>query len=638
VVETARARGPWIAGLILVALHVGLLFAFGGAALFSDTPYHGGDFDTHIEQTWRVIDGLEGWGKTWVYDVGLLAGYPNGTIFDADNKGWEIWTYLWTRIGLSRGLAFNLFIVTAHLAAPFVVFGCARLFGLSSRAALWSAGLAIGYWFFDSWCHWCWHIGMVSYAAASYLFLVPLALFWRWLEDRRPWLAIACAVSMAAVHLVHPYSFFMLAVPMVVMWLQRVRELGTRGNAVVVGIAVFTVLANLWWLVVAARFWHYILDSAFFGQATLAQLPADVFGVLLVPTTSGVIGTRTAFRWLAIVGGVLTLVRWRRHEDRSLARLFWPMAAALGVMFGLTYFGAYTPFAQIQPYRHALPLGLLGCVLAGYVVHGFVAGGALSRLERPARVAFGVLAVFAGLHLARDVIYFAAPLLPKPRVMPDGQPTGLSAFGTGEVYDYRMAQRHYEVLDVFVNEVDDGQGRFLVEGALFGEHLVWATDAQVLGGFTERNLSHSYANLFRWYPQGIVAPKELRTYLDRYAVHWVITTTEPARAPWWDAPMYAGILEKVTEHGPLRAYHVKRPTSLIMKGGGPNARVDASTNRIAVTGTDPNEDVVLRFHWLETLICTPDCKVEPRALPKPRVPFIRIPAPHPADFVVENAY
>ena len=26
--------------------------------------------------------------------VRLLAGYPHGVLFDADNKGWEVWTYL----------------------------------------------------------------------------------------------------------------------------------------------------------------------------------------------------------------------------------------------------------------------------------------------------------------------------------------------------------------------------------------------------------------------------------------------------------------------------------------------------------------------------------------------------------------
>src|SRR5690606_1450831 len=64
---------------------VALLGYFGGARLLTNTPAAGFDFDTHISQVWRVLEGLQGHGRTWVYDVQHLAGHPNGTIFDADN-------------------------------------------------------------------------------------------------------------------------------------------------------------------------------------------------------------------------------------------------------------------------------------------------------------------------------------------------------------------------------------------------------------------------------------------------------------------------------------------------------------------------------------------------------------------------
>ncbi|MBW2262944.1 MAG: hypothetical protein JRG91_13285 [Deltaproteobacteria bacterium] len=61
-------------------------------------------------------------------------------------------------------------------------------------------------------------------------------------------------------------------------------------------------------------------------------------------------------------------------------------------------------------------------------------------------------------------------------------------------------------------------------------------------------------------------------------------------------------------------------------------------NRIEVTGSDPNSDLVLRYHWLETLVCTPDCSITREPVLDDSVGFIRIPAPHPADVVVENGY
>ena len=57
-----------------------------------------------------------------------------------------------------------------------------------------------------------------------------------------------------------------------------------------------------------------------------------------------------------------------------------------------------------------------------------------------------------------------------------------------------------------------------------------------------------------------------------------------------------------------------------------------------VTATDPNRDVVLRYHWMETLRCSPDCTIVREPVEGDRVGFMRVPAPHPRDFVIENSY
>ena len=84
----------------------------------------------------------------------------------------------------------------------------------------------------------------------------------------------------------------------------------------------------------------------------------------------------------------------------------------------------------------------------------------------------------------------------------------------------------------------------------------------------------------------------------------------------------------------FRIYRVQANFRL-MKGRG---KVRASVNRLEVTDSKKNKDVVLRYHWMETLRCTPDCTIEREAVEGDRVGFIRVPAPHPRDFVIENAY
>ena len=95
-------------------------------------------------------------------------------------------------------------------------------------------------------------------------------------------------------------------------------------------------------------------------------------------------------------------------------------------------------------------------------------------------------------------------------------------------------------------------------------------------------------------------------------------------------------MEPVIEIDPIhRVYKTKTPVSFFAEGSG---RVKASLNRIEVSGTNPDEDIVLRFHWLETLVCAEGCTVKKEPLERDPVGFIRIPAPHPADFTIENGY
>src|SRR5262249_7495015 len=151
-------------------------------AVLSKVPLQGDDFDLHIGQTYRVLQGLDGWGKGWVYDVQLLAGQPEGTIFDADNKGCELFTFALWKLGVDKATAFNLFVWLCSALAPLLVFAAARVFGFSAWASLLSAALGSALWFFDSFCHWVWFVGMFSYGLASYLALLPLAFFHRFCE------------------------------------------------------------------------------------------------------------------------------------------------------------------------------------------------------------------------------------------------------------------------------------------------------------------------------------------------------------------------------------------------------------------------------------------------------------------------
>lgn len=600
------------------------------AVWWTDQPILGVDYETHVAQVWRAIEGLDGWGRSWVYDPHLLAGTPAGVIFDADNKGWEVWTWLLHRLGVPQGLAFNLFAVAAHWLLLPVVFLSARLFGLARAPALAATAMASLLWYFDSFAHWCWWVGMTAYAFASYLCLLPLALFCRWLQTRKLWLALATGLTLGLAHLVHPYSFFILAAPMLALYARSARSLGVRGHLTVLAIVAATLAINGWWLAVSLRFWHYILDSGYFGLSGLQFAVADVLELVLDSATSGLIGNRTGFRLLFLATCAIGLALWRRERDPR----WLPFAAAVITLLVLSYLGAYTwLFRQIQPYRHVLPLAFVAVIPAAAAIDAAIRRGALRNLTLAPKLALGLLAIPAAQHLVADVTYYTPSLLPRlaPLYNNGWLPITTQGFPAQPDYRHHVVTADHDQLPAWVRAHDDGQSRFLVEEPSLGEQLSWRTEAQILGGFLYRNLEHSHANLFRRRKEGIASDDELRAYFETYAVSHVIITSK--HKSWERRP---NVLELVATIGQHRIFRTKIAPRLIAEGGG---RVTASTNLLRVTGSDPSKDLVLRYHWMETLRCSPDCEL--RRVPVDSfdtVGFIKIPAPHPADLEVRNAY
>jgi len=618
----------------LVLFHLALTNHFLSVQrVFSAEPIGGDDFDTHIAQTYRVIEGLEHFGKSWVYDVKQLAGWPEGTIFDADNKGWEVWTYALYRLGMPKGMAFNTYLLGVHVALPFVMFLAARLFGIGRFASLLAALLGTLLWYFDSFMHWVWWVGMAAYASAAYFVVLPFAFFYRFVQDRKLRHAAGTALALALAHLNHPYSFFVLAPGLGALYLLNAKSFGRREQLSVAAIVAFTIGVNAYWLHNALIHWHYILDSAYFGQTGFSYLLADVFGILLNPSDTGVIGTRASFRFLCFGLALLALVLWRRDRDPRFA----PFAIVLGVVFALSYMGAYIPHAgQVQPYRHVAPLGFVSAIAAAAFVEQLITSGALRAAALPVRLSFVGFAFVAVQLFGRDMLYFAPELAPPVQRLIDGTMSPISEHGFGRLpggqghVSYRLPWAHDRAKGVvrWVEKNTATGDRVLVDYPQLGERLAWRNDVEVLGGFLQKNLAHAYANFFRAFPEP-VSDDTVTDYISTYGVRWVLLNyprRELESSPWLT---YEG------EVNGTRIYRNKVAVSPILRGGG---RVRARTNRIEVWGSDPKQELVLSYHFHEMLRCNPECRVERATHPLTRVGFIRIPAPHPRDVVIWNGY
>ena len=120
----------------------------------------------------------------------------------------------------------------------------------------------------------------------------------------------------------------------------------------------------------------------------------------------------------------------------------------------------------------------------------------------------------------------------------------------------------------------------------------------------------------------------LARYLEEYAVGAVVTKG--------DAPAFDGrpdLLDLTTRVGPFRVYRVKHASSYVAEGSG---RVEQQLNSLRVSDAR-GKTVVLRFHFMETLRCRPNCTVTRAAADRDPVGFVAVNAP-PSSFEIYNAY
>lgn len=632
-------RAAWLCSIIgLACLHLILLQYFMPLrVIWADAPIYGVDFDLHIGQVFRVVDAIERYGHTWLYDVQLLAGQPEGTITDAGSKGWELWTYaLHHYLGFPRAVAFNAFVLVAMLAPPGLIYAAGRLLRLSGGASVLAAAMASTLWYFDSHIHWLWFIGMVSWALASCLALVTFGLFYRLTEDEQLGFALPCALCLAVGLLIHPYTFFVLVAPMATCYIRKLRHLGALVHVAVVGIVGIALAVNSFWLANALRHWHYILNSAYFAQARPKFLICDLLSVLCSAADTGVIGTRTGFRLLYLGFAIAGLLLWRRERDRRAL----PVGVALCVLYVIAYFGGYIlGLSQTQPYRQITPAIWLTTIPAAYFLRAGVANLRWDTFSLTLKLGLSVLTcVLMQQLITSQVMYFLPRLIPDPEPLLDGTLPPLSKYGFwalpgvqshvhyGLPHDATVEPGLHDVLDWAADNLSP-RSRVLVEGGLLGERMAWSTSHEVLGGFVERNVEHVDANFFRRYAHRVATRAELAEYLQVYAVEWVIgNRPEFERAE--------DLLVLVTSVGGRNVYQVKVPGPRLTGGG----VVRAQENQIDVRGSSPGLPVLLAYHFHEALRCRPSCSVQRERVNMDRVGLIRVPAPHPADFTIYNSY
>lgn len=627
------------------------LYAVPPSSVFGDRPFGNPDYQTHFGQTQTLVKALDRFGKLWVYDPNVLAGAPVGLIFDVDNKTHFLFTYALHRLGVPLPIGFNLFGALTFLLAPLSLLFAARIIRLSPRAQLWAMALGTLIWHFDSSARLAWSGGMISYATVAHLTLVVWALFYR-LLDAGGWrhlLALAILLPLS-LH-THVWTFGILSVPMIGLYVQRRRQLSRTMHLQVWGLAIFSLAANLHWLVPALRHFYLVAPSGVVGQTNPGHIFSEFFEIIVDPLKTGFVMPYTFYRVIAAAGALLALRQWRKEGDKR----FFYATLTLGWLFFLAYFAALIPgLRETEPYRFVMSFELAAAVLAGTWLASTLRWSWLRTLPAGTKALVVVLALLVLPRVAAPVLYFIPELRPDARfppiiVDPARKDNRGPEFTVGRrnlplpsIWRLTPTGDTLMALSAYVKEACKDPGRILVQHWVIGEHLYWATGKPVIGGFPDRRLIHEAANLFHRPADPRYWGSEFADYLVRYNIRYVVMTNSVP-----PVERRTELLEPKKMIGSHRVYRVRHRGGWFIHGRG---KLTADLNRIEVQDAEPAEGtqaIALRFHHMKSLRCRPvdapagtTCHIVKFPLPYDPVGFFTVigkPA-LPRHFVVEQQY
>ena len=408
------------------------------------------------------------------------------------------------------------------------------------------------------------------------------------------------------------------------LYLARARRLPAVAHIQVWLVVAAALLVNGFWLWPALAHLDLLAPAAVLGQANPVYLLADYLGVARLPYRTDFIFLHTFYRVVAMLGAATTLWAWRRGRDGR----FGYTALALAWLWGLAYVGGLIPgLRATEPYRFIAPAMLLSATLAGAEISRQLGRRPWSTLSRPALAGLALLVLLVLPRPLREMLYFLPELSP-PAYLGAGDP---EQAGDRHFKPAPPAHRPFRLqpLREAVYQVArklDGlcgesmQGRVLVREWPLAESLRWATRCPIMGGFGERRTIHESANLFRWKRDPRLKGRRLAEYLRQYAIRYIVVSGAPS--PELELrPDLVRLKGMVAGH---RIHEVLHPSALLARGRG---RVEASLNRIEIRDAIPDRrtgDLVLRFHHMRTLRCSPACRLAREAAPGDPAGFIRV--------------
>jgi hypothetical protein len=628
--------GKHQSNIILIAILLissGLITVFlRPADIISNTPIYTDDYSLHLSECISAKRFFSTAGKCWGYDPFLLAGFPRGTLADADNKAWELLYWAISPV-LGYGLGFKIYVLLFFLTYPLIIYGAARNFNLSSEQSLVAAFLAVLFFHlslakdFVTW-------GMFSYVFAVFFSLYVLSSFYRLLQQFswKRYLAVAAFVSLLVM--MHILSFVHIAIPGLILYIVYFKQMTSRQKVAILFLPFIAGLVNSYWIVPMLQF---------FGDKTVR--PGDYeFNLqiksLLEPIRIYIDQRKTLDYTAPLLNNtfidVLFLVFsgggfycWHKQRRYHLIVAF---AGAFIFVFLIAFYGSYTVFfAQLQPERFTVPLTLLLIIPATIGMYN------------------AIIAILKGKNMTAFVFIVCAAfvLLYRPVVRPF-----INFYHSKFLRLSCTFPENLQVLLKYLEAHTTQEGRILIEDseylrnsspfhAYYGGHFPglfpeYLKREYLCGPRPMYPIKHSYASFVR----GVMFDKniadysliELRDRFDTYNVKWIVCWYEESKKFFESFP---GYITKIADIYKFSIYEVEREPSFFIKGRG---TVHAEYNRLELNNVIAEDnEIIISYHWMKTLQLVSGGSIEQVFLRGDPIGFIKIKNPSFSPIIV-NSY
>lgn len=613
--------------ILIFAWYVTGIFAvFRPSVIFSRTPVLDGDYSYHYHQTASMVHSMNTSGHHWSYDPSFCAGYPEGTINDVDVKFIEMFSYGMNRLGLNLALSYNLSIFLCLLAIPFVLYFSARNFGCSPAGAFLILLTGVLLYLSNSTIQLFTSAGMCMFVFCSYWTVFCASLLFRYCKRQTflRWFVFSLALSMALmIHILMP---LLLLIPLGTIYWLSFHRMSRLSHGALWLAAVLALFINMWWIRSVLMFMHYRVTTPFFRTFNAREFLRMLSDMVSIQDFLAVLG---------ILGFYAIL--------RSNKKLSWMGILSMTFLFLLAKLGSEIPLIRsFEPGRFTIPLNIFAMIgvslwLGQEFKHFW-------RLHSSWRMITGIALVFVLIHFS--------------------VPQWIKMNGSKDERD------SFQPLVTWINQNTDNSARIAVPdlgGGFFTRaRLRFYCERQFIGGpFYHLNMLHNFANFtntrFFNLPVSTIDESSFLRYCELYNIRWVIS---PEVLGWTELPFLENNPEnflfraEFTQNAPqrseaadwekelmikadpgvqqktVRVYEVKRTSNYFLRGSG---EIEAEPNRLKVSGASSGE-VVIKYHWLETLAVSPSLPIKKFQAGDDPVGFIKISNGNVKEFEIYNSF